>query len=128
MLTQTEAISRGQPDRLGTELQEISNAMVRIYKQLFGRGPTVARSAYAGRDTLIVTLENSLTRAERNLVACGQRQWVEETRAVFQAAAERDFVQTVEAITGRRVRAFVSGTDTAHDVSTEIFYLEPEAE
>jgi hypothetical protein len=32
----------------------------------------------------------------------------------------------VEQITGRRVRAFVSGTDTQHDVSSEVFYLHPQ--
>jgi hypothetical protein len=34
-------------------------------------------------------------------------------------------VETVEQITGRSVRAFVSGTDTEHDVSSEVFYLYP---
>jgi uncharacterized protein YbcI len=35
------------------------------------------------------------------------------------------FRETVEEITGRKVRAFVSGIDTAHDVSSEVFYFEP---
>ncbi|HYP48205.1 MAG TPA: Na-translocating system protein MpsC family protein [Thermoleophilaceae bacterium] len=118
----------GDRERLGLELQEVTNAMVRIYKHLFGRGPTKARSAYAGPDTLIATLEDSLTPAERNLIARGQRQQVGEIRGLFQAASERDFIETVERITGRKVRAFVSGTDTTQDVSAEIFYLEPLAE
>jgi hypothetical protein len=33
----------------------------------------------------------------------------------------------VERLTGRKVWAFVSGIDTQHDVSSEVFYLEPEA-
>jgi hypothetical protein len=44
---------------------------------------------------------------------------------LFQHASDDEFVQTVEAITGRVVRAFVSGIDTEHDVSSEVFYLEP---
>lgn len=43
----------------------------------------------------------------------------------FQHASERHFVETVEAITGRKVFAFVSGIDTARDLSTEVFYFEP---
>ena len=43
----------------------------------------------------------------------------------FQHASEADFTGTVEEITGRKVWAFVSGTDTHRDVSTEVFYLEP---
>ena len=43
----------------------------------------------------------------------------------FQHAAEKEFVDTVERVSGRRVRGFVSGTDTHQDISTEVFYLEP---
>jgi hypothetical protein len=36
-------------------------------------------------------------------------------------------VETIERITGRTVRAFVSGTDTHKVASAEVFYLEPVA-
>lgn len=123
--TDETPVSLGHQDWLGLELQEVTNAMVRIYKELFGRGPTKARSSYAGRDTLIATLENSLTAAERGMIALGEHQRVRETRTLFQHASERNFIEAVEQITGRRVRAFVSGTDTHRDVSTEVFYFEP---
>jgi uncharacterized protein YbcI len=125
METQEEAISHA--DRLGLELHEITNAMVRIYKELFGHGPPKARSAYAGPDTLVATFENSLTAVERNMLALGEHQRVRETRTMLQQANEREFVQAIEQITGRRVRAHVSGTDTHKDVSTEVFHLEPVA-
>jgi hypothetical protein len=38
-------------------LVEISNSIVRLYKEAFGRGPTKARTMFAGRDTLVVVLE-----------------------------------------------------------------------
>jgi uncharacterized protein YbcI len=115
----------GYKDRQGLELQEVSNALVRIYKEQFGRGPTKARTNYAGPDTLVSTLENSLTAAERAMVSLDEHQRVREIRLFFQHASERDFVDAVEQITGRKVRAFVSGTDTHRDVSSEIFYFEP---
>jgi uncharacterized protein YbcI len=115
----------GHADRQGLELQEITNAMVRIYKEQFGRGPTKARTYYAGPDTLVVTIENSLTPAERNMIELGEDRRVREIRMFFQYASEDDFVGTVEEITGRKVWAFVSGVDTRRDVSSEIFYLEP---
>jgi uncharacterized protein YbcI len=117
----------GHSDRRGLELQELSNAMVRIYKESFGRGPTKVRTHYAGPDTLVATLENSLTPAERNMIALDEHQRVREIRLFFQHATERDFTDAVEQITGRKVRAFVSGTDTNQDVSSEVFYLEPVA-
>jgi uncharacterized protein YbcI len=117
----------GQRDRHGLELQEVTNAMVRLYKDLFGRGPTKARSNYAGPDALLATIENSLTPAERNMLDLGEDQRVRESRMFFQHASERDFSETVEQITGRKVRSFVSGIDTKHDVSSEVFYFEPVA-
>jgi uncharacterized protein YbcI len=123
-MTQTEI---GHNDRQGLELQEVTNAMVRIYKEQFGRGPTKARSDYAGPDLLVATIENSLTPAERSMLALGEHQRVRETRLFFQHACESYFVTTVQEITGRKVRAFVSGTDTGQDVSTEVFYLEPKS-
>jgi uncharacterized protein YbcI len=115
----------GQADRRGLELEELTNAMVRIYKELFGRGPTKARTNYAGPDTIVTTIENSLTAAERNMVALGEHQRLRDIRMFFQHASDRDFTETVEQITGRKVRAFVSGIDTERDVSAEVFYLQP---
>jgi len=116
-----------EDERRGLLMVEVSNAMVRLYKELFGRGPTKARASYAGPDLLVATLENSLTRIERTMAKSGEHERLRDLRMHFQYMAEHDFVRTVEQITGRRVRAFVSGMDTRKDVSTEIFYLEPES-
>jgi uncharacterized protein YbcI len=115
----------GHADRQGLELQELTNGMVRLYKELFGRGPTKARTNYAGPDTLVATIENSLTPAERNMLDLGEHQRVREIRMFFQHASDAEFTGMVEEITGRTVWAFVSGMDTDKDVSTEVFYLEP---
>ena len=118
---------QGKPggERRGLELSELSNAMVRLYKEQFGRGPTKARSAYAGPDAVLCTLEDSFTPAEQALTRMGEHQRLRDTRMFFQYATEKHFIEAVEQITGRKVRAFVSGIDTEHDVSSELFYLEP---
>jgi uncharacterized protein YbcI len=115
----------GDGYRQGLELQEITNSMVRLYKELFGRGPTKARTDYAGPDTIVATVQNSLTPAERRLISLGEHQRVREMRMFFQHAGERDFKDTIEQITDRKVWAFVSGFDAERDVAAEIFYLEP---
>jgi uncharacterized protein YbcI len=112
-------------ERRGLQMVELSNAMVRLYKDLFGRGPTRTVSHYAGPDILITTLEDSLTPAERRLADLGEHQRLRDTRMFFQYASVDEFTRAVEEITGRKVRAFVSGIDTEQDVSSEIFYLEP---
>jgi uncharacterized protein YbcI len=110
----------------GQSLQlAVSNAMVKLYKDQFGRGPTKARTHFAGPNVLITTLEDSMTPAERNLVAMGEFQRLRDTRMFFQYASEGEFRDTVERLTGRTVWAFVSGIDTQRDVSSEVFYLDP---
>ena len=52
-------------------LNELCNEMVRIYKEIFGRGPTRTRADWAGRDALLCTLEDTLTPVERKMVEVG---------------------------------------------------------
>jgi uncharacterized protein YbcI len=104
---------------------EISREMVRLYKQLFGRGPTKARTEFAGPDIVICTLENTFTPAERSLADLGEHQRLRDTRMYFQAATHERFREIVERLTGRKVRAFISGLDAEEDVCAEVFYLEP---
>jgi uncharacterized protein YbcI len=99
--------------------------MVQLYKKLFGRGPTRARTYFAGPDIVICTLEESFTPAERSLADMGEHERLRETRLFFQHARENDFRETVERLTGRRVRGFMSATDTVQDISCEVFCLEP---
>jgi uncharacterized protein YbcI len=122
------AATNGQVAQRQAVNVQISNEMVRLYKQLFGRGPTQARTSFAGPDTIIVTLEDSLTPAERTLADMGEHQRLRDVRLFFQHARAADFREVIEQATGRRVRAFVSGIDTANDVSAEVFYLESTAE
>ena len=102
----------------------LSNAMVGIYKEQFGRGPTKAKTEYAGPDTIVCTLQDSLTPAERNLVEMGEYQRLRDVRMFFQHASEHRFREAVEQITGRNVYGFVSGIDVQRDIATEIFYME----
>jgi len=103
---------------------EISREMVRLYKELFGRGPTKARTEFAGPDIVICTLENTFTPAERSLAELGEHQRLRDTRMYFQSATADKFREIIERVTGRRVRAFISGLDASADVCSEIFYLE----
>ena len=109
-------------------LLNVSNEMVRIYKDQFGRGPTKVRTDWAGPDALICTLKESFTPAERNLAAMGELQRLRDTRMFFQYASEEEFVTSVEELVGRKVISFISGVDAKRDVSAEVFYFEPRPE
>lgn len=106
---------------------EISNAMVRLYKEHFGRGPTKARTHWCTPDLITVTLEDTLTAAERNLVKMGEHGRLRDMRMFFQYATVHEFCEPVETVTGRKVRAYISGIDTEADgMSVETFALHPE--
>jgi uncharacterized protein YbcI len=124
-MSEQSAPPRTEADSATYSMQaELSREMVRLYKDLFGRGPTRARTDFATPDTILCTLEDSLTPAEHALVEMGEHQRLRDTRMYFQHATEERFREVVERVTGREVRAFISGIDTGQDVAVEVFYLE----
>jgi uncharacterized protein YbcI len=106
-------------------LSQISNEMVRLYKEQFGRGPTKTRTNWAGPDVLVVTLEQTFTPAERSLQRMGEHQRLRDLRLLFQYASVPTFCEPIERLVGRKVRAFVSGIDTKADIATELYLLHP---
>jgi uncharacterized protein YbcI len=107
-------------------LAQVSNEMVRIYKEQFGRGPGTSRAAWATRDVLIVVLEDTLTPAEYNLTLFGEHERLRQMRIFLQYASVSAFCEPVERLTGRKVRSFISGIDTSVDgMSIETFVMYP---
>src|SRR3954470_24469572 len=99
-------------ERRSSVLMEISNTMVRLFKEQFGRGPTAARTHWAGPDALITVLEETLTPAGRSRVELAEHHRLRDTRMFFQYATVSKFCEPVEQITGRVVKAFHSSIDT----------------
>ncbi len=121
-----DAAHDGAGDPGQSLLLAVSNEMVRIYKEQFGRGPTKVRTDWAGPDVILCTLRDSFTPAEKNLAAMGELHRLRDTRMFFQYATEAEFTAAIERLVERKVVAFVSGIDARTDVSTEIFYFEPQ--
>jgi len=113
------------PDASTSLLAAVSNAMVALHKEQFGRGPTNARSHFAGPDALMCVLDDALLPAERKMVQMGEHQRVRESRTAFQVAATEEFVNAVEQIVHRKVHAFASATDAVNNVVFENFTFKP---
>ncbi|MDT7582223.1 MAG: hypothetical protein QOK35_3503 [Pseudonocardiales bacterium] len=111
----------------GRVLRDVSQAMVRLYKEQFGRGPESVQTHFASPDILISILSNSLTPVERNMRDIGEAQRLRDIRMMFQHTTEPQFRAIVETITGRRVIGFMSGMDVNVDESCEVFTLAPES-
>jgi uncharacterized protein YbcI len=114
-----------QDPQATSTLMDVSNAMVQLHKEQFGRGPTKARSHFAGPDALVCVLQEVLLPAERKLVELGDPGAVRDSRVRFQVATTTEFVAAVEQIVQRRVRAFASAIDPVANVVFENFWFEP---
>src|SRR4051812_7970824 len=108
-----------------TTVATVSNAMVALHKEQFGRGPTRTRTYFAGPDAMITVLEDALLPAEKAMVAMGEAMRVQATRLLLQEATRDRFIQTVEQIVHRKVRSFQSACDAHAEVVTEIMIFEP---
>jgi len=102
----------------------ISNAVVGLLRDYTGRGPTKVRTTI-GADTIVVTLRDSLTKAERTLAQRGQGLEVLAMRRAFQGTMREELIAAVEKISGRAVEAFLSDNLHEPDVAVEIFLMHP---
>jgi uncharacterized protein YbcI len=109
----------------GSPLLEISNATVRLYKAAFGRGPTHARARFAGTDTLVVLLQDTMTVSERGLAELGEHERLRAHRLLLHKVVEGEIRAAVEEILGRPTLSLISGLDTERDVAAEVVLLAP---
>ena len=106
-------------------LAALSNALVGLHKEYYGKGPTKARSYYLD-DMVVCVLQGGFNRAEQTLARSGNTAAVARQRWEFQQAAREEFISAVEKIVGRQVVAFMSNVHVDPDLSVEIFVLEHE--
>ena len=106
-------------------LLEISNATVRLYKAAFGRGPTHARARFAGPDTLVVLLQDTMTVTERRLVELGELERVRAHRLLLHRVIEDELRAVVEETLERPTLSLISGLDPERDVAAEVVMLAP---
>jgi uncharacterized protein YbcI len=102
---------------------DISNAVVRLVREHFGKGPTQAKTLLHD-DAVVTILRGGFTHAEKTLYKAGKGEVVEEGRRAMQDVFEREMRAEVERLTGRRVAAFLSANHYDPDASVEIFLLD----
>jgi uncharacterized protein YbcI len=108
-------------DSLG---RDVTRAMVGIFKDYFGRGPSVAKT-YFNDDLVFCVLQGTMTRAERTLIEEGKADQVRELRDSFRTLFRQQAVPVVEELVGRRVIAFLGDHGVDPDWAIECFVLEP---
>jgi uncharacterized protein YbcI len=111
----------------GEQVAEISNAIVGVFSECYGRGPTKAKT-YLFDDYVFTVLEDFLTTVERTLVDNGHHHMVRSVRLTFQETMADQFTEAVARVMGRKVIAYHSQVTFKPEMGFEIFVLEPEAD
>jgi uncharacterized protein YbcI len=111
------------PDQGQNLLLQISNAMVRMQKEFFGKGPTKAKS-YMFDDLLLVVMRQGLTTAEKTMLEFGHPNQVRQFRQLFQDEMTERLTGMVEDLTGRKVVNYQSQVLFDPDMTLEIFVFE----
>ncbi len=101
---------------------ELSNAMVALHRECFGRGPGAARS-FVNEDMAVCVLTDIYTPVEQALIAAGQAEHVRRTRGLYRDVVESEHRLRAEQILERPVTAFLSVVNVDPDVAIEVFLL-----
>jgi uncharacterized protein YbcI len=108
----------------GEILTAISDGLVSLLKEFYGRGPTRAKTYYDD-DLVVCLLRGGFTRVEKTLLEGGRSGAVIEQRMAFQEVMRKRFEGVIERATGRRVIGFMSGNQQDPDMICEVFILAP---
>ncbi|HSS57340.1 MAG TPA: DUF2294 domain-containing protein [Solirubrobacteraceae bacterium] len=116
--------ARSTPATHGEVLTAISDGIVALLKEFYGRGPTRTKSYYQD-DLVVCLLRGGFTRVEQTLLEGGRGDAVIQQRMEFQELMRDRFAAVVEDATGRRVISFMSGNQQHPDIMCEVFILAP---
>jgi uncharacterized protein YbcI len=107
----------------GERLAAVSNAVVQILSECYGRGPTRAKT-YVFDNYCFVVMHDIFTTVERTLIGRGKEELVRTTRLAFQEALGERFIEAVQENLGRTVRSYHSQIIIEPPTGIEFFILE----
>ena len=116
-------VDSDQGDRPRSVRAEISNAMVGLMKDFYGKGPTKAKT-FLNDNYVFCVMEGGLTRNEETLIERGHEDLVRTYRLRFQEAMEEPTVEAIQRITGRSVIGYHSQIVFNPERAFEIFVLD----
>jgi uncharacterized protein YbcI len=125
-MDEAQASPAGREARLGGGqlLAAISNRIVRIQREHYGRGPMKAKT-YALDDLVVVVMRGTgFTPLEKTMLESGDADRIVEMRHQFQHVMTKRFTDTIEELTGRKVLAFLSQAHVEPDLTIEMFFVD----
>ena len=116
-------VDSDQGDRSHSVRAQVSNAMVGLKKDFYGKGPTKAKT-FLNDNYVFCVMEGGLTRNEQTLIERGHEDLVRTYRLRFQEAMEGPTVEAIQRITGRSVIGYHSQIVFNPERAFEIFVLD----
>jgi uncharacterized protein YbcI len=108
----------------GDALTAISDGLVGLLKEFYGRGPSHAKTYYAD-DLVVCVLRGGFSKVEETLLEGGRGSAVIQQRMAFQDLMRERFEAVISHATGRPVIGFMSGNQQEPDMMCEVFILAP---
>lgn len=124
MASSEEQSAKGALPLAGGELlSAISNRIVAIMRDHYGRGPHRAKT-YVIDDMIVCVLRNGFTAIEKTMVEGGQSDEVVVMRHEFQKLMADRYKEMIAELTGREVVAFLSQAHLEPDLTLEVFFVD----
>ena len=108
----------------GRLLAEITNRIVAFMREHYGRGPIKAKTYVLDNLIVCVLTDGGFTAIERTMMGGGEPERVLEMRRDFQRMMKERYSEMIEALTGRKVLAFLSQAHVEPDLTIEIFLMD----
>lgn len=123
-------MSAGGPEEQGAAslaggrlLAEITNRIVALMREHYGRGPIKAKT-YVLDNLIVCVLSDGFTAIERTMMEGGEQNQVLELRRGFQRVMKERYTEMIETLTGRKVLAFLSQAHVEPDLTIEMFLMD----
>jgi uncharacterized protein YbcI len=112
-----------QPLVGGKLLAEITNRIVALMREHYGRGPIKAKT-YVLDNLIVCVLSDGFTAIERTMMEGGEPNRVLDMRRDFQRMMKERYSEMIEQLTGRKVLAFLSQAHIEPDLTIEMFLMD----
>jgi uncharacterized protein YbcI len=108
----------------GRLLSEITNRIVSLMREHYGRGPIKAKTYVLDNLIVCVLSDGGFTAIERTMMEGGEPERVLEMRRDFQRMMKVRYSEMIEELTGRKVLAFLSQAHVEPDLTIEMFLMD----
>jgi len=108
----------------GRLLSEITNRIVSLMREHYGRGPIKAKTYVLDNLIVCVLTNTGFIAIERTMIGGGEPDLVLGMRRDFQRMMKVRYSTMVEELTGRRVLAFLSQAHVEPDLTVEMFLMD----